>query len=57
VLDSATGSFKQSGIEYGARDGLIATSAHLFDITGGRVTSLTMYGDRARAFADLDLEE
>jgi len=45
---------KGSGIEL---HGISAKSANVFTVRGGKVTSLILYWDRARAIADLGLDE
>jgi hypothetical protein len=57
VLDRRSGAFKHSGIEYGGAAGIPTTGAHLFHMSNGVVSRLVMYFDRARALADLGLEE
>jgi ketosteroid isomerase-like protein len=49
VLTYATGRGKASGLEIGER------RANLFHLRGGKVTSLVVYWDRARALADAGL--
>jgi ketosteroid isomerase-like protein len=49
VLTYATGRGKASGVEIGE------ARANLFQLRGGKVTSLVVYWDRARALADAGL--
>ena len=55
VLDKSRGRGKASGVEI---EQFQPSSAHVFHVRDGRVTRLVVYDvDRARAFADLGLEE
>ena len=54
VLLHNKGRGRGSGIEI---EGIATKAANLFTIRRGRVTSLTLYWDRARAIADLDLPD
>jgi hypothetical protein len=54
VLDTMSGRGKMSGVDLSR---VPARAARVFEVDDGRVTSLVVYDDRTRAFADLGLEE